>query len=122
MSMNDARVRLRHMLDAAHEVVSFTTGHEQKDLENNQMLLRAITMSCGIIGEAASRVDETLRAQYRVIPWQQIIGMRNFLFHEYFRVDHGILWNTATISVPELIPQLEAILHQLDTEADNRDE
>jgi uncharacterized protein with HEPN domain len=36
--------------------------------------------------------------------------MRNFLFHVYFRVDNNILWETATVSIPELLEQLEASL------------
>lgn len=118
MSMDDPQVRLRHMLDAAHEVVSFTSGRERAELSQNQMLLRALSMSVGIIGEAASRLDETTRQQNPDVPWRQIIGMRNFLFHEYFRVDPDILWNTAVEAVPPLIPQLEALLVQQDTDVE----
>jgi uncharacterized protein with HEPN domain len=36
--------------------------------------------------------------------------MRNLLIHIYFKVDNNVLWDTATVSVPALIAQLEAIL------------
>lgn len=117
MSANDPHVRLRHMLDAAKEVADFTTGRKRSDLDSDQMLLRALSMSTGILGEAASRLDTTIQQKYSHIPWRQIIGMRNFLFHEYFRVDPDILWDTATKAIPPLIPQLEQILADL-----NKDE
>ena len=118
MSVNDPRVRLQHMLDAAREVVQFTSGRERADLDNDQMLLRALSMSTGIIGEAASQLDEAICSKYPDVPWRQIIGMRNFLFHEYFRVDANILWATAKKAVPPLIPQLEQILADLNSDND----
>lgn len=50
-------VRLRHMLDAAREALAFAEGHTREDLGTNQMLVRALSMSVGIIGEAASKVN-----------------------------------------------------------------
>lgn len=117
MSVNNPAIRIRHMLDAAYEVVDFTTGRDRTDLDQDQMLLRALSMSTGIIGEAASHLDESVRTRYDTMPWRQIIGMRNFLFHEYFRVDPDILWETATKSVPPLIPQLEQILASMHDES-----
>lgn len=114
MSANNPHVRLRHMLDAAREVVDFTTGRKRADLDTDQLLLRALSMSTGIIGEAASQLDDEFRQSYDSIPWRQIIGMRNFLFHEYFRVDPDILWQTVTRAVPPLIPQIESILAEMD--------
>jgi uncharacterized protein with HEPN domain len=107
-------LRLQHMLDYAREVVTFTAQASRTDLDTNLMLLRALSMSTGVIGEAASHLSESFRDAHPEIPWRKITTMRNFLFHEYFRVDPDILWNTATISVPELIPQLEALLAQAD--------
>jgi uncharacterized protein with HEPN domain len=108
--------------DAAQEIVTFTKNRTRSDLDSDQMLVRAVSMSCGIIGEAAARIDASFREEYAVIPWQQIIGMRNFLFHEYFRVDHDILWNTATIAVPALIPQLVQILQEIDNQLHDLDD
>ena len=46
-------IRLRHMLDAAHEAVGFAEDHAREDLDSNQMLVRALSMSIGIVGDAA---------------------------------------------------------------------
>lgn len=118
MSMDRSEVRVRHMLDAAKEVLDFTRDHHRIDLDTDQMLLRALSMSMGIIGEAPSHLDEKFRSDHSHIPWRQIIGLRNFLFHEYFRVDHDIIWNTATESVPALIPQLEQLLSDITSKPD----
>jgi uncharacterized protein with HEPN domain len=107
---DDDLLRLRHMLDYAREVVQFTSNATRADLDSNLMLLRALSMSTGIIGEAASHISQDCRDTHPEIPWRRIIAMRNFLIHEYFRADPQILWDTAVESVPELIPLLEAAL------------
>lgn len=36
--------------------------------------------------------------------------MRNIIVHNYNRVDYNIVWDIATLRLPELIAQLEAAL------------
>ncbi len=103
-------IRLRHMLDAAREVVGFAQDHTREDLDGDQMLVRAMSMSIGIIGEAASKVSADVQQANSEVPWPQIIGMRNRIIHAYFEVNLDILWETATDRIPELIGQLETIL------------
>lgn len=110
MSEHDDSVRLRHMRDYAQEILDFVAGKTRESLDDDLMLVRALMMSIGIIGEAASRISPTTRDAYPDIPWKQIVGMRTFLFHIYFRVDNSILWDTATQSIPALLGQLQAIL------------
>lgn len=106
----DDLIRLQHMRDAAAEVALFTSNHQRSDLDTDIMLLRALSMSVGIIGEAAARISADYREAHPEVPWTKIIGMRNFIFHAYFKTDPDILWNTATISVPELAAQVHALL------------
>lgn len=109
--MNETdRIRLRHMLDAAQEVIAFTSGETRASLDQDIKLVRALSMSLGIIGEAAAQISMELRDAHPQIPWRQMIGMRNFLIHVYFNVDLDILWNTATQAVPALVPELQKLL------------
>jgi uncharacterized protein with HEPN domain len=115
--MNEGdRVRLRHMLDAAEEVVVFTAGENRDSLDHDLKLVRALCMSIGIIGEAASDLSNDLREQNPQIPWRQIIGMRNFLIHAYFSLDLDILWNTVTQSIPPLITELHSLIPPVEEE------
>lgn len=119
MSEHSDVVRLRHMLDYAREIVQFTENKTRADLDTDLVLERAIRYSIGIIGEAASHLSADLRAGYPDVPWADIVGMRNFLFHVYFRVESDILWRTATESIPALITWVEQILAESDSEDDS---
>ena len=110
MSGVEDRVRLRHMLDAAQEVQQFTAGKTRQDLAEDVLLLRAVSMSIGILGEAASRVSEDYKSAHPDIEWGAIVGMRNFIIHAYFKIDLAIIWDTITENIPPLLEKLEALL------------
>ena len=101
------RVRLEHMLEAAQEALTFAEGKTRADLESNRMLAHALVECLRIVGEAARQVPLETRQQYPAIPWRDIIGMRNLLVHEYFRIDHDVVWQTVTVELPALVHALE---------------
>ena len=95
--MNSAdELRLRHMLEAAHEAMLFAKGRSRIDLDENRMLFQALIRNMEIIGEAASQVSKELRDTRSGLPWADVIGMRNRLIHAYFDVDPDIIWDTVT--------------------------
>jgi uncharacterized protein with HEPN domain len=58
-----------------------------------------------VIGEAASRLPDEFRLKYDNIPWQDIVGFRNFAIHEYFSVNWEIVWTTRPCSTrPPFLP------------------
>ena len=109
--MNESDViRLRHMLDAAREALSFIAGRSSEDLSRDRMLVLALVKEIEIIGEAASRISEESRKALPRIPWPKIIAMRNRLIHAYADVDLSIVWDTLTGALPELLRELEIAL------------
>jgi len=98
------------MLDAAREACRFLKGRKPNDLSTDTMLNYAVRHAIEIIGEAAGKISPETRAALPAIPWQQVTGMRNRLIHAYFDVNPTILWDTVTISLPNLIAALEQVL------------
>ena len=109
--MNESDViRLRHMLDAAREALSFVAERRGEDLARDRMLVLALVKEIEIIGEAASRISDESRKALPRIPWPKIIAMRNRLIHAYADVDLSIVWDTLTGALPELLRELEIAL------------
>lgn len=108
MSRSDD-IRLRHMLDAAREAVSFADGRERGDLESDRQFALALVKAIEIVGEAAGSVGESTRLELADIPWPAIVAMRNRLVHAYFTIDLDIVWQTVRQDLPILIAQLESI-------------
>ena len=103
-------IRLRHMLDAAQEAIKFAANKSRKDLDRDRMLTLAIIKSIEIIGEAASKVSDSCRAKYPVLPWIDIVNMRHRMIHAYFDVNLDIVWQTIQADLPSLVEALEGII------------
>ncbi|MEO1403111.1 MAG: DUF86 domain-containing protein [Cyanobacteria bacterium J06635_1] len=112
-------IRLRHMLDAAQKVLTFTQGRSRQDLDTDEMLALAVVRLIEILGEAAKNVSPEIQEATPEIPWRQIAGTRDRLAHAYFDVNLDIIWEIVTASLQPLTQQLEQLLHQADTPNDD---
>lgn len=106
MSIQDDKIRLQHMFDAAQKAVNFVNNRTFQDLENNEMLVLALVKLIEIVGEAASRISKEYQADHPQIPWSAMIGMRNRLVHAYFDINLRILWQTTQEDLPSLVEEL----------------
>jgi uncharacterized protein with HEPN domain len=110
----DDLIRMRHMLDAAREAVSFAKNKTRSDLDSDRMLTLSLVKCIEIIGEAASQVTGETRSERLEIPWAVIVATRNRLIHAYFDIDLDRVWDTITDDLPPLICALEKIIHTQD--------
>jgi uncharacterized protein with HEPN domain len=105
----DDVIRLRHMLDAAQEAITFVQGRNRFDLDTDRQLALSLVKEIEIIGEAAYQVSQATRTRASMIPWEDIIGMRHRLVHAYFDINLDILWKTVQEDLPSLIATLESL-------------
>lgn len=106
------RIRIQHILDSANEALSFVQNIDEEKFSKNRMMILSVIKEIEIIGEAASKISEEVKLKYAVVPWKDIVGMRNRLIHGYFDVDIKLVWNTIKINLPQLISSLEYILEK----------
>lgn len=65
------------------------------------------------IGEAANKLSGAIKLRHADIPWIDIYGMRNIVSHDYFGLNPGIVWMTATTKLGELRTMCRAELDNL---------
>jgi len=107
------RAWLVDMLGFAREVLAFIQGRVRADLDHDRALLRSLERALELVGECARRISSATRQAHGTVPWQDIIGMRNIIAHEYGRVDLDEIWKTAERDAPLLVSALEAIVATL---------
>ena len=101
---------LHDIVDAADAIAGFLEGRTKNDFLNDDFFRSAILQKLMVIGEAAAKLPESLRARYPEVPWVDIVGFRNRVVHGYFNLDWDIVWVTAVEQAPELRQQIATIL------------
>ncbi len=98
------------MLLAARKVLEFTRGVDWPRFERDELVQNAVMRQIQIIGEAARMVSPEYRSDHPAVPWRDIVGMRNRLVHEYFRILPGRVWDVVEKHIPELVRLLEPLV------------
>lgn len=109
----DAVVYIRDMLENSKKALLFAGGADFDSFANDEKTLYAIIRAIEVIGEAAKKVPLEFRNAHPQIPWREITATRDKLIHEYFGINHRIIWNTVKEDLPVLIVELENILRDL---------
>lgn len=106
---------LQDILESIEKIQQYICKLTFEEFSSNNMVIDAVVRNLEIIGEAATRMPDDIRLSYSQIPWAEMRGIRNILVHEYFGVDHKIIWKTAKQSLPELSLQIKNITQKLKT-------
>ena len=110
--MND-KVRdliyLRYMHEFAKRVERRILGVSLEAFLENEDVQDSILFAIGHIGEFANKVSDETRDKYHDILWNELVGIRNRIFHSYGDVNMRIVYNIASINTAQLIRHLESI-------------
>lgn len=105
---------LLDMLIAARKAIKFVDGISKNDFDENEVIQNAVMRPLEIIGEAAARISSRFRKTHPNIPWKEMVGLRNRLIHEYFRVEYDAVWDTIQKDLPALIEKIEPLVPKED--------
>jgi len=102
--------RLLDIIDALSWVAKAVDGRTEDQFASDEMLRYAVAQQLTIVGEAAARLGSELTQKYPLVPWADIVGLRNILVHEYFGVHWPLVWQTVSDDVTPLLKQVREIL------------
>ncbi|MEQ9298590.1 MAG: DUF86 domain-containing protein [Cyclobacteriaceae bacterium] len=105
--------RMHHIVEACNEILQYTLESTIQEFETDSMMRFACIKQLEIIGEAANHVSDDTKSKFTNIEWRQIVGMRNVFVHEYFGIDHSLVWDIIQTDIPPLQSKVEQILLEL---------
>lgn len=108
--MSRDKASLLDIFRAGKLVLEFAKGINRADLETDEMRLSAILYQIGIMGEATKRLSGEFRKQNAHIPWIQVSGMRDIIFHQYDRLDLDVVWVVIEHSIPEFLEMITPLI------------
>ena len=86
----------------------------------NEEKVFAVIRALEIIGEAAKNIPKSIRGRYTEIPWEDIVGMRDKVIHDYFGVDIEVIWKTLHKDLPPLQATIAKILNDVKKEQNTK--
>ncbi|MBK7583620.1 MAG: DUF86 domain-containing protein [Myxococcales bacterium] len=101
------------MVEACARIQDYTSGIDAAALRGDRKTVDAVRRNLTVLGEAAKRVSDSVRALTADVPWREIAGMRDVVIHDYFGVDLDIVCDAALVKVPSLQGSLERLLLEL---------
>jgi uncharacterized protein with HEPN domain len=87
------------------KVHEFCKGLTEEALERDERTRFAVERLLEIVGEASAKVvarHPRFVERHPEVPWRDMAGMRNRLAHAYRSIRLRLVWEAATVSIPEL--------------------
>jgi uncharacterized protein with HEPN domain len=98
--------RLRDILHATSLIATYVEHTTEEQFSASTEKQDAVVRRLEIIGEAAAHLSEETRRTVP-LPYRKMRGMRNIVAHDYANVNLRIVWQVATVHVPEVRSVLE---------------
>jgi uncharacterized protein with HEPN domain len=104
---------LNDILKSIIKIKKYTEKIEYDEFIKNDLLIDGVIRNLEVIGEAVKNIPASFRKKYPSIEWKKIAGLRDILIHEYFGIDHEILWDIINNKIPLLEKQIKSIFEDL---------
>jgi uncharacterized protein with HEPN domain len=109
--MNEAdKKRFEEILYRIQKIDGFVTGVPEDEFYRNELLKDACHANLIVISEAIAKMSAEVRESYQEISWKEIIGFRNLIVHEYFRINWITVWEVITGDSKNLEKSVQKIL------------
>jgi len=99
--------RLQDILAAARLIAGYVRNTTVAEFMANSEKQDAVIRRIEIIGEAAAHLSGETRQAIPGLLFRKMRGMRNIVAHDYANVDLKVVWEVATVHVPEVCAVLE---------------
>lgn len=99
--------RIGHITESITKIEEFVKGLNKDAFLRNEVIKYACYANLIILSEAATKLSKIYKEQTSEVEWELIVGFRNFIVHEYFRVNWNIVWDVIEVNLPKLKQKLQ---------------
>ncbi|MCH7472832.1 DUF86 domain-containing protein [bacterium] len=107
------RLYLSDIIDSTSWLIEQTSALSFDQFMSDRALRQAAERNCEIIGEAAKRIPDEIKAKMCDVDWRGLANLRDVVIHRYHRLDHAIIWdainNEFTVALEGIRDYLESL-------------
>lgn len=108
----DPNILLCHILESIETLQEYLVDVDEAKYLSTMEKQDSAERRLQVIGEAIVQLPGEFKNSHPNIPWAKIAGLRNRLVHEYFDIDHKLVWNILDKSLPEFKEQIRKLLDE----------
>lgn len=105
---------LSDIIEAVQRITTYTAGLSYQQFLADSKTQDAVLRNIQVIGEATKKLSPSLSKRHGHLPWKEVAGMRDKIVHRYFGINYDVVWTVCREELPTLLPQIEALLAELD--------
>jgi len=102
MSKRPVDLLLEDICEALDRIEQYISGMSFDVFSNDRKSVDAVVRNLEIIGEASNRLPADFKNSHSQIEWHKVVGLRHRIVHEYFGIDHQIVWQILQKDLPSL--------------------
>src|SRR3989338_4829617 len=104
--MDRDKVYLEEIKEFCGKIMAFTESLDYEKFLEDEKLQLAVVKLIENVGEASKRMSENIRQEYNTVDWKKAMAMRDKLAHDYMDIDLAIVFDVATVEIPQLLKNL----------------
>ena len=97
------------------KIESYIDGMQFEEFVKDDKTVSACIREIEVVGEATKQIPKEITDRFDDLPWSLMAKMRDKLIHWYFEIDEEIVWNVATMKLPQIKIQIDEMIKELST-------
>lgn len=113
MPKRDDYLLLADMIECCKNIFEYTAQMNFEDYLSSKITKDAVVRNFEILGEAAKAMSEEIMSNHPEVEWKKLGDFRNVLIHQYFGVNHELVWQIKEDFLPDTLDFLEQLLNEV---------
>lgn len=93
---------VNQILDDLTKISSYTSNVSYEEFLSDELMIDAVLFRLILVTESIKKLSLQYRKSKSIINWNDIIGFRNRIVHDYGKTDYSIVYEVVTNDIPRL--------------------
>ena len=93
---------IKQIVDDINKIIKYTNNVSYDDFIDDEQLMDAILFRLIQMTENIKKLSTSFKEKHNEISWNDIVGFRNRIVHDYGKTDYTIVYEVISSDIPDL--------------------